>query len=169
MPLVTMLWGRQEGQNFYPEKILWLLENPHPHWVETTRDNLKLDFRESGFRQFVSLSSLHLVTDAMLMFGLEFAVEREKLIESLNPIRLTVRVKPGSFLGVSHHFLGAPFEVEQDEVLREFLKSSRKLLEEGGFGLDVLLLSHSPYFEDLLLENLERISGLKYRFYGAEK
>ncbi len=162
-----MLWGRQEAQNFYPEKIFWLLENPHPHWVETVRDNLKLDFRESGFRQFVSLSSKHLITDAMLMFGLEYALERERLIESLNPIRLTVRVKPGSFLGISHHFLGAPFEIENDEVLREFLSASRRLLEEGGFGLKVLIMSHSPFVEDMLLENLERINCLNYRFYGA--
>ncbi|MCS6957572.1 MAG: hypothetical protein RMK75_03835 [Aquificaceae bacterium] len=163
-----MLWGKQEGQNFYPERIFWLVENPHPHWVETVRDNLKLDFRESGFRQFVSLSSLHLLTDAMLMFGLEFARERERLIDNLNPIRLTVRVKPGSFLGISHHFLGAPFELEQDEILREFLEVSRRLLEEGGFGLDVVVLSYTPYLEDLLLENLHRIKGLKYKFYGAK-
>lgn len=163
-----MLWGRQEGQSFYPEKILWLLENPHPHWVETVRDNLKLDFRESGFRQFVSLSSMYLITDAMLMFGLEYAIEKEKLIENLNPIRLSVRVKPGSFLGISHHFLGAPFEIEQDEVLREFLKTSRKILEEGGFGLQVVVLSYTPYLEDLLIENLERIKGLNYKFYGAK-
>ncbi len=162
-----MLWGRQEAQNFYPEKIFWLLENPHPHWVETVRDKLKLDFRESGFRQFVSLSSKYLITDAMLMFGLEYALERERLIESLNPIRLTVRVKPGSFLGISHHFLGAPFEIENDEVLREFLSASRRLLEEGGFGLKVLIMSHSPFVEDMLLENLERINCLNYRFYGA--
>lgn len=162
-----MLWGRQETQSFYPEKIFWLLENPHPHWVETVRDNLKLDFKESGFRQFVSLSSRYLITDAMLMFGLEYALERERLIESLNPIRLTVRVKPGSFLGISHHFLGAPFEIEHDEVLREFLKTSRRLLEEGGFGLSVVVMSHNPYVEDLILENIERICGLNYRFYGA--
>ncbi len=163
-----MLWGRQEGQSFYPEKIFWLLENPHPHWVETVRDNLKLDFRESGFRQFVSLSSKHLITDAMLMFGLEYALEKERLIESLNPIRLTVRVKPGSFLSISHHFLGAPFEIEKDEVLRSFLLTSRRLLEEGGFGLSVVVVSHNPFVEDILLENLDRICGLNYRFYGAK-
>ncbi|MCS7263179.1 MAG: hypothetical protein NZ560_07205 [Aquificaceae bacterium] len=168
MPLVTMLWGRQESRHFYPEKVLWLVEQPHPHWVETVRDQLKMDFRESGFRQFTLLSSPYLITDAMLMFGLEFALERERLIESLNPIRLTVRVKPGSFLGISHHFMGAPFEVEQDEVLREFLRSSRSLLEEGGFGLDVIVLSHDPYLEKLLVDNLERIRGLRYRFYGAK-
>lgn len=163
-----MFWGRQEGQSFYPEKILWLLKNPHPHWVETVKDNLKLDFRESGFRQFVSLSSMHLITDAMLMFGLEYAIEKERLIENLNPIRLSVRVKPGSFLGISHHFLGAPFEIEQDEVLREFLRTSRKILEEVGFGLQVVVLSYNPYLEDLLMENLERIRGLNYKFYGAK-
>ncbi|HCO39186.1 MAG: hypothetical protein AB1353_07455 [Aquificota bacterium] len=168
MPLVSMFWGRQEGQSFYPEKILWLLEHPHPHWVETVRDNLKLDFKESGFRQFVSLSSMHLITDAMLMFGLEYAIEKERLIENLNPIRLSVRVKPGSFLGISHHFLGAPFEIEQDEVLREFLRTSRKILEEFGFGLQVVVLSYNPYLEDLLIENLERIKGLNYKFYGAK-
>ncbi len=162
-----MFWGSQEGHSFYPQKIFWLLENPHPHWVETVKDNLKLDFRESGFRQFVSLSSKHLITDAMLMFGLEYALERERLIESLNPIRLTVRVKPGSFLGISHHFLGAPFEIENDEVLREFLYTSRRLLEEGGFGLSVVVISYSPFVEDIILENLERIRSLKYRFHGA--
>ena len=168
MPLITMLWGRHESQRFYPEKMFWLLEHPHPHWVETTKDNLKLDFKESGFRQFVSMSSRYLITDAMLMFGLEFANLREKLIESLNPIRLTVRVKPGSFLGISHHFLGAPFELENDEVLREFLEASRRLLEEGGFGLDVIVISHTPYLEDLVLENLERIENLNYRFHGSK-
>ena len=167
MPLITMLWGREENSNFYPEKILWLLEKPHPHWVETVKDNLKLDFKESGFRQFVSLSSRYLVTDAMLMFGLEYAAEKERLIDNLNPIRLTVRVKPGSFLGISHHFLGAPFEIESDEVLREFLAASRRFLEEGGFNLQVILISYNPYLEDLLLENLERIRNLKYKFYGA--
>ncbi len=69
--------------------MLWLLENPHPHWVETVRDNLKPDFKESGFRQFVSPSSKHLITDAILMFVLKYALEKEKLIESLNPIKLT--------------------------------------------------------------------------------
>ncbi|WPM32282.1 hypothetical protein IAE16_01045 [Hydrogenobacter sp. T-2] len=167
MPLVSMLWGSQEGHSFYPWKIFWLLENPHPHWVETVKDNLKLDFRESGFRQFVSLSSKHLITDAMLMFGLEYSLERERLIESLNPIRLTVRVKPGSFLGISHHFLGAPFEIENDEVLREFLYTSRRLLEEGGFGLSVVVISYNPFVEDIILENLEKIRGLNYRFHGA--
>ncbi len=162
-----MLWGSQEGHSFYPWKIFWLLENPHPHWVETVKDNLKLDFRESGFRQFVSLSSKHLITDAMLMFGLEYALERERLIESLNPIRLTVRVKPGSFLGISHHFLGAPFEIENDEVLREFLYTSRRLLEEGGFGLSVVVISYNPFVEDIILENLEKIRRLNYRFHGA--
>ena len=37
-------------------------------------------FRESGFRQFVSLSSMHLITDAMLMFGLEYAIEKVRSI-----------------------------------------------------------------------------------------
>jgi hypothetical protein len=27
---------------------------------------------------------------------------------------------------LSHHFFGAPFELEQDEILREFLNSARK-------------------------------------------
>ncbi len=111
---------------------------------------------------------MHLITDAMLMFGLEYAIEKERLIENLNPIRLSVRVKPGSFLGISHHFLGAPFEIEQDEVLREFLRTSRKILEEFGFGLQVVVLSYNPYLEDLLIENLERIKGLNYKFYGAK-
>ncbi|MFN3598576.1 MAG: hypothetical protein ACK4VK_02420 [Aquificaceae bacterium] len=168
MPLITMFWGRRERDSFYPEKILWLLENPHPHWVETIRDNLKLDFKESGFRQFVSLSCKYLITDAMLMFGLEYALEKDRLIESLNPIRLTVRVRPGSFLGISHHFLGAPFEIEQDEILREFLKEARGIMEEGGFGMQVLVLSHNAYLEDILLENLERIRGLNYQFYGVK-
>lgn len=77
-------------------------------------------------------------------------------------------VKPGSFLGISHHFLGAPFEIESDEVLREFLAASRRFLEEGGFNLQVILISYNPYLEDLLLENLERIRNLKYKFYGAK-
>ncbi|RMH79419.1 MAG: hypothetical protein D6674_07930 [Acidobacteria bacterium] len=167
MPLATMIWGVQERDNFYPEKIFWLVENPHPHWVETCKDNLKLDFKETGFRQFVSLSSYHLITDAMLMFGLQYATERERLIESLNPIRLMVRVKPGSFLGISHHFLGAPFEIELDHVLKEFLIESRRILEEGGFGFDLVVVSYSSTIEDVLLENLKRIKELKYRFYGV--
>jgi hypothetical protein len=67
---------------------------------------------------------------------------------------------------LSHHFFGAPFELEQDEILREFLNSARKTLEEEGFGLSVVLISHSPYLEDLFLSNLERINRLSYRFYG---
>ncbi len=47
-------------------------------------------------------------------------------------------VKLGGFLGISHHFLGAPFEIEQDEILREFLKEARKVIEEGGFGMQLL-------------------------------
>jgi hypothetical protein len=136
-----MMWGRQEREGFSPEKILWLVDSPHPHWIETQKDNLKLDFKESGFRQFVSLSSRHLITDAMLMFGLNYANSKAKLVEALNPLRLTVRVNPGSYLGISHHFLGAPFELEQDEILREFLNSARKTLEEEGFGLSVVLIS----------------------------
>ena len=100
------------------------------------------------------------------MFGLNYANSKTKLIEALNPIRLSVRVNPGSYLGMSHHFLGAPFELEQDEVLREFLNSARKLLEREGFALDVVVISHNPYVEDVVLSNLERINGLNYRFYG---
>ncbi len=162
-----MIWGKEEKERFYPEKLLWLVDNPHPHWIETVRDNLKMDFKETGFRQFTTLHSKYIITDAMLMFGLQFAHLRDKLLEALNPVRLMVKVKPGSFLSMSHHFLGAPFEVECDEVLREFLLSARRLLEEGGFGLDVLVISHSPYIEDLFMSNLERIRGLKYRFYTA--
>lgn len=162
-----MIWGKEEGKRFYPEKLLWLVDNPHPHWVETAKDNLKMDFKETGFRQFITLSSKYIVTDAMLMFGLQFANSKDRLLEALNPVRLMVKVKPGSFLSMSHHFLGAPFEVECDEVLREFLLSARRLLEEGGFSLDVLIVSYSPYIEDLLLSNLDRIRGLRYRFYSA--
>ncbi|GBC88379.1 hypothetical protein HRbin13_00500 [bacterium HR13] len=167
MPLAIMIWGKEEREHFYPEKILWLVDNPHPHWIETVRDNLKMDFKETGFRQFITLSSRYIITDAMLMFGLQFCSSKEKLLEALNPIRLMVKVKPGSFLGMSHHFLGAPFEVECDEVLREFLMSARRELEDGGFGLDVLIISHSPYIEDLLLCNLDRIKGLRFRFYST--
>jgi len=166
MVLACMMWGRQEREGFSPEKILWLVDSPHPHWIETQKDNLKLDFKESGFRQFVSLSSKYLITDAMLMFGLNYANSKAKLVEALNPLRLTVRVNPGSYLGKSHHFLDAPFELEQDEILREFLNSARKTLEEEGFGLSVVLISYSSYLEDLLLSNLERINGLSYKFYG---
>jgi len=102
----------------------------------------------------------------MLMFGLNYANSKAKLIEALNPLRLTVRVNPGSYLGISHHFLSAPFELEQDEILREFLNSARKTLEEEGFGLSVVLISYSPYLGDLLLSNLERINSLSYKFYG---
>ncbi len=163
-----MMWGRQEPEGFYPEKILWLVDSPHPHWVETQKDNLKLDFKETGFRQFISLSSRYVITDAMLMFGLNYANLKSKLVEALNPIRLSVRVNPGSYLGISHHFLGAPFELEQDEVLREFLNSARNILEDGGFAYDVIVISYNPYIEDIVLSNLERIKGLNYRFYGGE-
>ncbi|MEJ7621006.1 MAG: hypothetical protein WKI49_00645, partial [Aquificaceae bacterium] len=64
-------------------------------------------------------------------------------------------------------FLGAPFEIEKDEVLREFLYTSRRLLEEGGFGLSVVVISYNPFVEDIILENLERIRSLNYRFHGA--
>ena len=84
------------------------MDSPHPHWIETQKDNLKLDFKETGFRQFVSLSSKYLITDAMLMFGLNYANSKAKLIEALNPLRLTVRVNPGSYLGISHHFWAHP-------------------------------------------------------------
>ncbi len=162
-----MIWGKEEEDRFYPEKLLWLVDHPHPHWIETLKDNLKMEFRETGFRQFTTLNSKYIITDAMLMFGLQFAHLKDKILEALNPVRLMVKVKPGSFLGISHHFLGAPFEVECDEVLREFLLSARRFLEEGGFRLDVLVISHNPYIEDLLMSNLERIRGLKYRFYSA--
>ncbi|WP_448583311.1 hypothetical protein [Thermocrinis sp.] len=163
-----MMWGRQTSDGFYPDKILWLVDSPHPHWVETQKDNLKLDFKETGFRQFVSLNSKHIITDAMLMFGINYANSKNKLVEALNPLRLSVRVNPGSYLGISHHFLGAPFELEQDEVLREFLNSARRLLEDVGFACDVVVISHNAYIEDIVLSNLERINGLKYRFYGKE-
>ena len=130
------------------------MDNPHPHWIETQKDNLKLDFKETGFRQFVSLSSKYLITDAMLMFRLNYSNSKVKLIEALNPLRLTFRVNPGSYLGISNHFLSAPLELEQDKILREFLNSARKTLEEEGFGLSVVLVSYSPYLEDLLLSNL---------------
>jgi len=130
------------------------VDSPHPHWIETQKDNLKLDFKETGFRQFVSLSSKYLITDAMLMFGLNYSNSKVKLIEALNPLRLTFRVNPGSYLGISNHFLSAPLELEQDKILREFLNSARKTLEEEGFGLSVVLVSYSPYLEDLLLSNL---------------
>jgi len=130
------------------------VDSPHPHWIETQKDNLKLDFKETGFRQFVSLSSKYLITDAMLMFGLNYSNSKAKLIEALNPLRLTFRVNPGSYLGISNHFLSAPLELEQDKILREFLNSARKTLEEEGFGLSVVLVSYSPYLEDLLLSNL---------------
>ncbi|MEJ7555996.1 MAG: hypothetical protein WKI51_02995, partial [Aquificaceae bacterium] len=64
-------------------------------------------------------------------------------------------------------FLGAPFEIEKDEVLREFLYTSRRLLEEGGFGLSVVVISYNPFVEDIILENLERVRSLNYRFHGA--
>ncbi|RLJ70850.1 hypothetical protein BCF55_1134 [Hydrogenivirga caldilitoris] len=156
-----------EGDSFTPEKVFWLISKPHPHWVETTRDNLKLDFKETGFRQFISLSSNHIVTDAMLMFGLQYAYETQRLIESLNPVRLMVRMKPGSYLGMSHHFLGAPFEIEMDDVLREFLNNAREILESTGFGRDVVVISFNPYIEDMLLENLNRIRNLNYKFMSS--
>ncbi|NPA41125.1 MAG: hypothetical protein GXO18_02515 [Aquificae bacterium] len=166
---LIMMWGELDGEGFIPEKVFWLLTKPHPHWVETTRDNLKLDFRESGFRQFVSLSSRHLITDAMLMFGLQYVYDKDKLIETLNPIRLMVRMKPGSYLGMSHHFLGAPFEIEMDDVLREFLNSAREILESEGFGRDVVVVSFNPYIEDLVLSNLSRINNLNYRFTSCSQ
>ncbi len=164
-----MMWGELSGESFTPEKIFWFLMNPHPHWVETSRDNIKLDLKESGFRQFVSLSSRHLITDAMLMFGLQFSYETQKLIEALNPIRLMVRMKPGSYLGMSHHFLGAPFEIEEDDVLREFLNSARNLLEETGFGKDVVVISFNPFLEDIVLDNLSRINNLNYKFLSSHQ
>ncbi|RMH05860.1 MAG: hypothetical protein D6699_02960 [Aquificota bacterium] len=167
MPLAFMVWGRENTEGFYPLRVFWLLKEPHPHWVETSKDNLKMDFKETGFRQFLSLSSPYLITDAMLMFGLEYAKEKDKLIESLNPIRLTVRAKPGSYTGISHHFLGAPFELEGDDLHRAFLNEARQRLEEGGFELDVLVVCHNPYIEDLLLENLRRINQLNFKFYGV--
>ncbi len=164
---LIMMWGELEEESFTPDRIFWLLSNPHPHWVETSRDNLKLDFKESGFRQFVSLSSRYIVTDAMLMFGIQYSYETSKLIETLNPIRLMVRMKPGSYLGMSHHFLGAPFEIEEDDVLREFLNSARNVLEETGFTKDVVVISFNPYLEDIVLSNLSRVKGLSYRFMSS--
>jgi len=164
---LIMMWGEMDGESFNPEKVFWLLTKPHPHWVETSRDNIKLDFKESGFRQFVSLSSRHIVTDAMLMFGLQFAYETQKLIEALNPVRLMVRMKPGSYLGMSHHFLGAPFEIEMDDVLKEFLNSARDILESTGFGKDVVIVSFNPYVEDLVLANLNRIHNVNFKFMSA--
>ncbi len=162
-----MMWGKREKEEFFVDTVLWLLDKPYPHWVETKKDNLKLDLKETGFRQFVSLNSPYLITDAFLMFGLQFARERDKLIQALNPIRLMVKVRPGSFLGMSHHFLGACFELECDDVLREFLQSARRLFEETGFELDVIFISYNPYLEDIFLSNLERLSNVNYKFYGV--
>ncbi len=161
---MLMMWGEFEGESFSPEKIFWFVSKPHPHWIETSKDNIKMDFRESGFRQFVSLSSKYIVTDAMLMFGLQFSNRTEDLIETLNPVRLMVRMKPGSYLGMSHHFLGAPFEIEEDDVLREFLNSARKTLEENGFCRDVVVVSFNPFLEDIVISNLERIRDLNFQF-----
>ncbi len=161
------MWGDLGEDRFIPEKVLWLLPDPHPHWVETSKEGPKLDFRETGFRQFVTFSSKHIVTDAMLMFGIQYARETQKLIEALNPVRLMVRMRPGSFLSQSHHFLGAPFEVEEDEVLREFLNEARHILESTGFGLGVVVVSFNPYLDDLVVSNLTRIEGLRYRFLSV--
>ncbi len=160
-----MLWGSSEYESFLPEKIFWLVSKPHPHWVETGKERLKFDFKESGFRQFVDINSRYLITDAILMFGLQYAYETQKLIEALNPIRLTVRMKPGSFLGMSHHFLGAPFEIEQDDILKEFLNEARKILEETGFGKDIAVICFDHSLEENVLENLERINNLSFRFF----
>lgn len=167
MAIACMMWGKYRDEEFFVDSVLWLLDKPYPHWIETKKDNLKLDLKESGFRQFVSLNSMYLITDACLMFGLQFAKERDKLIEALNPVRMMVKVKPGSFLGMSHHFLGAPFELECDEVLREFLMTSRRIFEKTGFNLDIVFISYNPYLEDLFISNLERLKGVNYRFYGA--
>jgi hypothetical protein len=161
---ILMMWGDMDDESFTPDKVFWLLSKPHPHWVETSRDNLKLDFKESGFRQFVNLSSSHIITDAMLMFGLQYAYETQRIIDALNPVRLMVRMKPGSYLGMSHHFLGAPFEIEADDVLREFLNSARDILESTGFGKAVVIISFNPYLEDVILYNLGRINNLNYKF-----
>jgi hypothetical protein len=161
------MWGELGRERFLPEKVLWLVYTPHPHWIETQKDNLKMDMRETGFRQFVSISSRHLITDAMIMFGLEFVKEKHKVIENLNPIRLMIKNQPGSFSGISHHFLGAPFEIEADDVLREFLNSARRAMEEVGFAKDVVLISFNPFLEDLIISNLDRIRGLRYRFMSA--
>ncbi|HIQ30995.1 MAG TPA: hypothetical protein EYH49_02365 [Aquifex aeolicus] len=158
----VMVWGEVGEGSFSPERMFWLLGNPHPHWVETTKEGPKLDFRESGFRQFVNTSSAYIITDAMLMFGLQHAYETGKLIEALNPVRLLIRVKPGSFLGMSHHFLGAPFEVEEDDVLREYLGDARRILEEGGFSKGVVVTVFNPALEGMIHANLERIRGLRY-------
>ncbi len=164
---LLMMWGEMDEESFSPDKVFWLISKPHPHWVETSRDSLKLDFKESGFRQFISLSSRYIITDAMLMFGLQYSYETQKLIDTLNPIRLMVRMKPGSYLGMSHHFLGAPFEIEEDDVLREFLNTARSTLEETGFGKDVVVISFNPYLEDLVLSNLERIKDLRFKFLSS--
>ena len=164
---LIMMWGEMEGDGFSPDKVFWLIPRPHPHWVETSRRNPKLDFRESGFRQFVSLSSQYIITDAMLMFGLQYAYDTQKLIDVLNPIRLMVRMKPGSYLGMSHHFLGAPFEIEEDDVLREFLNVARSTLEYTGFGRDVVIVSFNPYLGELVLSNLERIRDLRFKFMSS--
>ncbi len=163
MTEAVMMWGEFEGDGYLPERVFWLVSKPHPHWVETSRDNIKFDLRETGFRQFVDLSSRYIVTDAMLMFGLQFSPATYRLIESLNPIRLMVRMKPGSFLGMSHHFLGAPFEIEKDDVLREFLNSARNTLEEEGFNKDVVVVLFNDRLGDVFSDNLSRIRDLQYR------
>ncbi len=164
---VIMMWGQMEEERFLPEKILWLVYTPHPHWIETQKDNIKMDMRETGFRQFVSVSSRHLITDAMLMFGLEYVKEKQEVIDNLNPIRLMIKNTAGSFSGISHHFLGAPFEIEADDVLREFLNSARRALERSGFAKDVVVVSFNPFLEDLIISNLERINSLRYRFLSG--
>ncbi len=164
---VVMMWGELEQERFLPDKVLWLVYTPHPHWIETQKDNLKMDMKETGFRQFVSVSSKYLITDAMLMFGLEHVRDKQEVIENLNPIRLMVKNQPGSYLGISHHFLGAPFEVEADDVLREFLNSARAAMEKSGFARDVVVISFNPFLEDLIISNLERINSLRYKFLSA--
>ncbi len=158
-----MMWGKDTKINFIPEHLFWLVEEPYPAWVHSQKDRLKLEFKESGFRQFVDINSPFLITDAMLMFGLEASNLYQKIIEALNPLRLSIRVAPGSFLAMSQHFLGAPFEVEKDEVMVYYLNEARSLLESGGFKFDVCISLFNPYIQSLIEENLERISYLNYR------
>ncbi|WP_459774895.1 hypothetical protein [Aquifex pyrophilus] len=167
MAELIMMWGRISEKDFSPERVFFLVSEPYYHWVETTRERPKYDFRESGFRQFVDPSSQYIITDALLMFGLQYANNYEELIESLNPVRLMVRMEPGSFLGMSHHFLGAPFEIEKDEVLREFLNMARRKLEENGFKLDVVVNAFNKSLGEKALSNLRRITNLEFRFFEA--
>ncbi|MDQ7081930.1 MAG: hypothetical protein Q9N34_02220 [Aquificota bacterium] len=166
---LIMMWGEMGGESFSPERIFWLLSKPHPHWVETSKGQSQAGFQEMKQVQAVRLPVIQVHSHGhMLMFGLQFAYETQRLIGNRS-IGNMVKDEAGSYLGMTTASWVLPLRLEMDDVLKEFLNSARDILESTGFGKDVVIVSFNPYLEDLILGNLGRINNLSFRFMSASQ